>query len=59
MTTKPNGVVTTVTHPRAVPEKERGSLASTGANVLWAAGLGGLLIVLGLFLARRSKNETR
>ncbi|OIR43856.1 hypothetical protein BJP06_05225 [Corynebacterium sp. NML120713] len=59
VTTKPNGVVTTVTHPRAVPEKERGSLASTGANVLWAAGLGGLLIVLGLFLARRSKNETR
>ncbi|MDK8363953.1 SpaA isopeptide-forming pilin-related protein [Corynebacterium sp. UMB10119B.1] len=60
VTTKPNGVVTTVTHPRAIPEKERGSLASTGANVLWAAGLGGLLIVLGLFLARRSKNdETR
>ncbi|WPJ93586.1 SpaA isopeptide-forming pilin-related protein [Corynebacterium sp. UMB2355A] len=59
VTTKPNGVVTTVTHPRAVPEEERGSLASTGANVLWAAGLGGLLIVLGLFLARRSKNETR
>ncbi|OIR45899.1 SpaA isopeptide-forming pilin-related protein [Corynebacterium sp. NML130628] len=59
VTTKPNGVVTTVTHPRAVPEGERGSLASTGANVLWAAGLGGLLIVLGLFLARRSKNETR
>lgn len=59
VTTKPNGVVTTVTHPRAIPEKERGSLASTGANVLWTAGLGGLLIVLGLFLARRSKNETR
>lgn len=59
VTTKPNGVVTTVTHPRAVPEGERGSLASTGANVLWAAGLGGLLIVLGLFLARRSKSETR
>lgn len=59
VTTKPNGVVTTVTHPRAIPENERGSLASTGANVLWAAGLGGLLIVLGLFLARRSKNETR
>ena len=59
VTTKPNGVVTTVTHPRAVPEGERGPLASTGANVLWAAGLGGLLIVLGLFLARRSKNETR
>ena len=59
VTTKPNGVVTTVTHPRAVPEGERGSLASTGANVLWAAGLGGLLILLGLFLARRSKNETR
>ena len=59
VTTKPNGVVTPVTHPRAVPEGERGPLASTGANVLWAAGLGGLLIVLGLVLARRSKNETR
>ncbi|OFP34834.1 hypothetical protein HMPREF2990_09495 [Corynebacterium sp. HMSC071B10] len=59
VTTKPNGVVTTVTHPNAVPERERGPLASTGANVLWAAALGGLLIVLGLFMARRNKNETR
>lgn len=56
VTTQPNGSVTTVTQPQA--EKQRsGDLASTGANVLWAAGLGGLLILVGFFLARRSKNE--
>lgn len=47
--------VTTVTKPG---ERTRGGdLASTGANVLWAAGLGGLLILIGFVLARRSKNE--
>ena len=56
VTTQPNGSVTTVTQPPA--DKQRsGDLASTGANVLWAAGLGGLLILVGFFLARRSKNE--
>ena len=37
----------------------RGVLASTGANVLWAAGLGGLLILIGVVLARRSKNDNQ
>lgn len=56
VTTQPNGSVTTVTQPPA--DKQRsGDLASTGANVLWAAGLGGLLILVGFVLARRSKNE--
>ena len=56
VTTQPNGSVTTVTQPPA--DKERsGDLAYTGANVLWAAGLGGLLILVGFVLARRSKNE--
>lgn len=56
VTTQPNGSVTTVTQPPA--DKQRsGDLASTGANVLWAAGLGGLLILAGFVLARRSKNE--
>lgn len=56
VTTQPNGSVTTVTQPPA--DKERsGDLAYTGANVLWAAGLGGLLILVGFFLARGSKNE--
>ena len=55
VTTMPNGSVTTVTQPG---ERSRGGdLASTGANVLWAAGLGGLLILVGFVLARRSKNE--
>ena len=56
VTTQPNGSITTVTQPPA--EKQRsGDLAYTGANVLWAASLGGLLILVGFFLARRSKNE--
>lgn len=54
VTTRTNSV-TTVTKPG---ERTRGGdLASTGANVLWAAGLGGLLILIGFVLARRSKNE--
>lgn len=56
VTTQPNGSVTTVTQPPADRERS-GDLASTGANVLWAASLGGLLILVGFFLARRSKNE--
>lgn len=32
----------------------RPPLASTGANVLWALGFGGLLILAGFFLARRN-----
>lgn len=54
VTTRTNSV-TTVTKPG---ERTRGGdLASTGANVPWAAGLGGLLILIGFVLARRSKNE--
>ena len=48
--------VTTVTKP--ADNTRGGDLASTGANVLWAAGLGGLLILIGFVLARRSKNES-
>lgn len=56
VTTQPNGSVTTVTQPSDGGRRD-GGLASTGANVLWAAGLGGLLILVGFVLARRSKNE--
>lgn len=45
----------TTTQPPATGGN-RGVLASTGANVLWAAGLGVLLILIGVVLARRSKN---
>lgn len=54
VTTRTNSV-TTVTKPG--DNTRGGDLASTGANVLWAAGLGGLLILIGFVLARRSKNE--
>lgn len=56
VTTQPNGSVTTVTQP-SDGGRRGGDLAETGANVLWAAGLGGLLILVGFVLARRSKNE--
>ncbi|MCG7296129.1 LPXTG cell wall anchor domain-containing protein [Corynebacterium afermentans] len=56
VTTQPDGSVTTVTQP-SDGGRRGGDLASTGANVLWAAGLGGLLILVGFLLARRSKNE--
>lgn len=56
VTTQPNGSVTTVTQPSG-DGRRGGDLAETGANVLWAAGLGGLLILVGFFMARRSKNE--
>lgn len=58
VTTQPNGSVTTVTQP-ATPGGRSGDLASTGANVLWAAGLGGLLILVGFLLARRSKKDNQ
>lgn len=35
----------------------RPPLASTGANVLWALGFGGLLILAGFFLARRNNDK--
>ncbi|WP_296146634.1 prealbumin-like fold domain-containing protein [uncultured Corynebacterium sp.] len=35
----------------------RPPLASTGANVLWALGFGGLLIIAGFFLARRNNDK--
>ena len=56
VTTQPNGSVTTVTQP-PTDRQRSGDLASTGANVLWAAGLGGLLILVGFFLARRKNEE--
>ena len=56
VTTQPNGSVTTVTQP-SDGGRRGGDLAETGANVLWAAGLGGLLILVGFVLARRGKNE--
>lgn len=56
VTTQSNGVVTTVTQPPG-EGRRGGDLAYTGASVLWAAGLGGLLILVGFVLARRSKNE--
>lgn len=56
VTTQPNGSATTVTQP-PTDRQRSGDLAYTGANVLWAAGLGGLLILVGFVLARRSKNE--
>ena len=34
-----------------------GGLASTGANVLWAAGLGLALVLLGVILARRNRAD--
>ena len=46
----------TTTQPPAT-QGNRGVLASTGANVMWAAGLGALLILVGAVLARRSKND--
>lgn len=48
----------TTTQPPATGGN-RGVLASTGANVLWAAGLGALLILIGVVLARRSKNDNQ
>lgn len=48
----------TTTQPPATGGN-RGVLASTGANVLWAAGLGVLLILIGVVLARRSKNDNQ
>ncbi|OEX93975.1 hypothetical protein A0K93_09565 [Corynebacterium sp. BCW_4722] len=57
VTTQPNGVVTTVTQPPG-EGRRGGDLAYTGASVLWAAGLGGLLILLGVLMARRGRNET-
>lgn len=48
----------TTTQPPATGGN-RGVLASTGANVLWAAGLGVLLILIGIVLARRSKNDNQ
>lgn len=57
VTTQPNGSVTTVTQPSDGGRRD-GGLAETGANVLWAAGLGGLLILLGFVMARQGRNET-
>lgn len=47
------------THPGDTPTDggSRPPLASTGANVLWALGFGGLLILAGFFLARRNNDK--
>lgn len=68
-TTIPNEVVTrevvtrgnvTVTETPAVGDGPRrsGPLASTGANVLWAVGIGALLVLAGIFLATRRREES-
>lgn len=57
VTTQPNGSVTTVTQPSDGGRRD-GGLAETGANVLWATGLGGLLILLGFVMARQGRKET-
>ena len=56
VTTQPNGSVTTVTQP-SDGGRRGGDLAETGANVLWAAGLGLALVLLGVILAARRKVE--
>lgn len=60
VTTTPPPETSTVTTPpttppeTTTPKRDRPSgLPETGANVLWAAGLGALLVVVGIFLARR------
>ncbi|SQG63483.1 surface-anchored protein [Corynebacterium renale] len=62
VTTTPPPETTTVTTPpettpptvTTTPDRDRtGGLPETGANVLWAAGLGALLVVVGIFMARR------
>ncbi len=57
VTTKSDGSVTTVTQPSDGGRRD-GGLAETGASVLWAAGLGGLLILLGFVMARQGRKET-
>lgn len=49
---------TTTTQPPA-SRGNRGVMAATGKNVMWAAGLGALLILVGAVLARRGKNDNQ
>ena len=59
----PGGSPTPETTPNTPPGDtptdggSRPPLASTGANVLWALGFGGLLILGGFFLARRNNDK--
>lgn len=58
LTSTPNSPPTSVSNPPSASTTEpeggnRGGLAETGANVLWTAGSGALLIFVGIFMARR------
>lgn len=63
VTTGPDGRTSTIVQPAGNTPgtpgggSRSGGLAYTGANVLWAGGLGALLILLGIMLARRNTNE--
>lgn len=67
-TTIPNEAITrevvtrenvTVTETPVVDDPRRsGPLASTGANVLWAVGIGAILVLVGIFLATRRREES-
>lgn len=52
------GDVTVTGTPGSDDPSRSGPLASTGADVLWAAGIGASLVLLGAFLARRRKEDS-
>lgn len=63
VTTGPDGRTSTIVRPAGNTPgtpgggSRSGGLAYTGANVLWAGGLGALLILMGILLARRNTHE--
>ena len=57
LTTAPGGGSNGGSNPGGGSDNRGGGLASTGANVLWAAGLGLALVLLGVILATRRKAE--
>lgn len=57
LTTAPGGGSNGGSNPGGGSNNRGGGLASTGANVLWAAGLGLALVLLGVILATRRKAE--
>ena len=54
----PSDGLTTTTQPPTT-SGPRGVLASTGVSVLWAVVLGALMVLIGVVLARRSKNDNQ
>lgn len=54
--TNPREDVTITRTPGSDDPRRSGPLASTGADVLWAAGVGAVLVLLGAFLARRRQD---